>query len=161
MARLQGISVNLNAMLDAIAWSEGPVQVPSDDGYNVMVGSTPSDPILFSSYADHPRIYNPKFNSTAAGRYQIIKGMFDAYKKRCGVPDFSPESQDTIAIQMIRERGALPDIEAGNIFNATALLCPIWASLPGNSAGQHQNSTASIQAAFMKAGGSCPVSADA
>ena len=154
MARLDGISDNLNAMLDAIAWSEGTVQIPdSDDGYKVMVGSTPSNPILFGSYDDHPRRYNPKFNSTAAGRYQIIKGMFDAYKHRLGLLDFSPISQDSIAIQMIRERGALPDIDAGNIFNATTLLCRIWASLPGNTAGQHQNSTASLQAAFIAAGG--------
>ena len=155
MASIHGISANLNALLDTIAWSEiGPALLSvTDNGYNCLVGSSASDPLTFSSYSDHPRIYNPKFNSTAAGRYQIIKGMYDAYKIRCGLNDFSPISQDTIAVQMIRERGALPDIEDGNLFNAVSLICPIWASLPGNAAGQHQNSTTSLMTAFIAAGG--------
>lgn len=154
MARLQGISANLNALLDTIAWSEGTTQIPdSDDGYRVLVGSTPQHPLTFTSYADFPCIYNPKFNSTASGRYQIIKRMYYAYKAILSLPDFSPESQDKIAIQMIKERGALPNIEEGNLFNAVNLICPIWASLPGNNAGQHQNSTTSLMTAFLAAGG--------
>ncbi len=48
------------------------------------------------------------------------------------LPDFSPENQDAVAIQQIKERGALPMIEAGDIAGAIAACSNIWASLPGN-----------------------------
>ena len=35
----------------------------------------------------------------------------DAYRKQLGLKDFSPKSQDAVAIQQIKERGALPMID--------------------------------------------------
>ena len=50
---------NVCALLDAIAWSEIGAQLlaETDDGYNVLVGSLPSKPLLFDSYADHPNVF--------------------------------------------------------------------------------------------------------
>lgn len=47
---------NRVAFLDAIAVSEigAALLAISDDGYNVLVDSTPSRPLLFSSYIAHP-----------------------------------------------------------------------------------------------------------
>lgn len=146
---------NLDAFLTMIAVSEG-VQDIGDRGYNVIVGSTPSRPILFDSYADHPRRViqlRPGLSSSAAGRYQILAGIYDAYKARLHLTDFSPPAQDAIATQLIRERGALPDIEAGRIAVAIERCTSIWASLPGNDYGQHQNTLAALQSAFQSAGG--------
>ena len=102
---------NLKAFLAMIAHSEGTSQIPgSDDGYRVLVGSTPNHPRLFDSYADHPRVLvqlRPGLKSTAAGRYQILERIFDAYKAQLNLPDFSPASQDAIAAQNDpRARGA-------------------------------------------------------
>lgn len=150
---------NQKAFLDTIATSElGPrLLLASDNGYNVLVGSTPAMPRLFSSYADHPRqlIDLPRLGikSTAAGRYQLLARYFDAYKKQLGLRDFSPASQDAIALQQIRERGALADIEAGRFADAIAKCRNIWASLPGAGYGQNENTLAYLQAAFTKAGG--------
>ena len=58
-------------------------------------------------YSDHPRklvTLNPKLKSTGAGRYQS-GGMLNA---QLGLKDFSPKSQDAVALQQIKERGALP-----------------------------------------------------
>lgn len=146
---------NLDAFLTMIAVSEG-TQPIGDRGYNVLVGSTPVHPVLFDSYADHPRRViqlRPGLSSSAAGRYQILEGIYDAYKSRLLLKDFSPDAQDAIATQLIRERGALPDIEAGRITEAVARCSSIWASLPGNNYGQHQNALASLQEAFQAAGG--------
>ena len=59
-------------------------------------------------YADHPRVLvdlpKLKIQSTAAGRYQLLRRYYDAYKKTLGLKDFSPLSQDLIALQQIRER---------------------------------------------------------
>jgi len=146
---------NRDAFLTMIAVSEGTQQI-GDRGYNVIVGSTPTHPILFHSYADHPRRViqlRPGLSSSAAGRYQILEGIYDAYKTRLHLPDFSPVSQDILAEQLIRERGALPDIDAGRIAAAVERCSSIWASLPGNHYGQHQNALASLQEAFQAAGG--------
>lgn len=146
---------NLDAFLTMIAISEG-TQPIGDRGYNCIVSSTPQTPILFTNYVDHPRLrihLRPDLVSTAAGRYQILERYYDAYKFQLGLKDFSPPSQDAIAIQMIRERNALTDIEAGRFEEAVAKCSNLWASLPGNTYGQHQNALADLQQAFSDAGG--------
>ena len=42
----------------------------------------------------------------------------DAYRKQLGLKDFSPKSQDAVALQQIKERGALPMIDRGDIRQA-------------------------------------------
>ena len=148
---------NVIAFLDMIAYSElkGLIAI-SDRGYNVIVGSTLKKPILFSSYADHPRKViqiNAKLKSTAAGRYQLLSRYFDVYRKRLNLNDFSPLSQDLIAIQQIKERKAIPLIKAGKFEEAVAACSNIWASLPGNHYWQHTNDIAELKAAYIKAGG--------
>lgn len=147
---------NLDAFLSMIAHSEGTADL-GDRGYNVIVGSRPGRTILFRSYKDHPRVLvqlSSALNSTAAGRYQILERYFDAYRDQLKLPDFSPASQDAIAIQMIRERGAIPDIEAGRFDAAVARCSNLWASLPGAQYGQHTNQIADLRAAYQAAGGS-------
>lgn len=147
---------NLSAFLDMIAHSEGTANI-GDRGYNCIVGSTPRQPILFGSYHDHPRLcvqLSTSLASTAAGRYQILKRYFDAYRMQLQLPDFSPQSQDAIAIQMIRERGALPDIEAGRFDAAVGRCSNLWASFPGAQYQQHTNLMSDLRAAYAAAGGS-------
>jgi muramidase (phage lysozyme) len=125
----------------------------------VIVGSTPRTPILFDSYADHPRrvmelrIKGKTVKSSAAGRYQLLGRYFDAYKLKLDLPDFSPESQDLIAVQQIRECRALPDIEAGRFVSAVRKVKNIWASMPGAGYGQHENAIERLQTAYLNAGG--------
>lgn len=146
---------NICAFLDMLAASEiGPALLAaSDDGYNVLVGSTPSRPLLFTDYSQHPNVLNKACDSTAAGRYQVLHRYAVAYATVLHLPDFSPASQDAIAAQQIRERGAIPHILAGNLAAAVQLCSNIWASLPGNNYGQHVNSLATLQAAYIAAGG--------
>ena len=144
------MSPNLKAFLDMIAVSEGTAG-KGDDGYNVIVGGA-----LFESYDDHPRKLvwiRPGLASTAAGRYQLLKRYYDAYKKQLNLPNFSPLSQDLIAIQQIRERGALQDVEMGYITIAIDKVKNIWASLPGAGYGQHENKLDKLITSFINAGG--------
>lgn len=146
---------NRAAFLDMIAYSEiGPALLAeSDDGYNVLVGSTPSAPLLFHSYIDHPDVLNRQFDSTAAGRYQLLHYWWTQYKRILNLPDFSPVSQDRVALRQIQERGAFPHLDGGDFATAVRLCSNIWASLPGNDYGQHENQLAALQEAFLKAGG--------
>lgn len=150
---------NLDAFLDAVAVSELGQEMLnlSDDGYNVIVGSVPHFPLLFDSYADHPRrrVFIPKLGtySTAAGRYQLLERYFDIYKKQLNLPDFGKASQRAIAVQQIKERHALDDIEAGRFTDAIYKCSSIWASLPGSEYGQHTNTPAMLAKAYQSAGG--------
>jgi muramidase (phage lysozyme) len=149
------MTTNIKAFLDMLAWSEiGPALLAkSDDGYNVLVGSTAAKPLLFTSYADHPGTYNAAIDSTAAGRYQLLKKYYWAYKASLHLPDFGKASQDAIAVQQIRERKALDDIAVGHLTVAIGKCSNIWASLPGNTYGQHTHSIIDLENAYERAGG--------
>ena len=147
---------NLKAFLDLIAYSEiGPELLAlSDDGYDVLVGSTPENPILFSDYSHHPQIHNAAMNSDAAGRYQEMGRYWAAYKIQLSLPDFGPESQDRWAVQLIKECHALDDILTGHITIAVGKCSSRWASFPGaNYPGQHMNQMAALEDAYERAGG--------
>lgn len=146
---------NRKALLDTIALSEigAKLLAESDNGYNVLVGGK-----LFDSYADHPRIkvYLPKYeiHSSAAGRYQILERTFDAYKYLLGLKDFSPASQDAIALRMIMESGAFNYIDAGDFDKAIERIAHMWASLPEAGYKQHENDLASLRSSYLGYGGS-------
>jgi len=150
------MNTNRKAFLDMIAESEGTTRIGDQDGYNVIVGGT-----TFDGYADHPRklvVLNKKgLKSTAAGRYQLLSRYYDAYKKSLKLRDFSPASQDAIAIQQIKECRALEDVDAGRFDIAVKKCARIWASLPGAGYGQHENKLADLQIAYVNAGGTLAV----
>lgn len=145
------MTTNEKAFLTMLAISEGTFG-RGDDGYNVLVGGS-----LFSSYADHPRKVvrlSKALSSTAAGRYQILERYYDAYRIKLHLPDFSPASQDAIAMQLIRECRALPMIAAGRIRDAINACSSRWASLPGaNYPGQRMNHMDDLLNAYRNAGG--------
>jgi muramidase (phage lysozyme) len=151
MARLKRISRNLNAFLDMIACSEGTIGL-GDDGYNKLVN--PGG--FFESYATHPNILvqvNKTLKSTAAGRYQHLSRHWQWYRDGLGLPDFGPESQDRWAIQLIKERKALPLIEDGRIPEAIKRCANIWASFPGAGYNQREHDLATLLAKYQEFGG--------
>ncbi|MES2587025.1 MAG: glycoside hydrolase family 104 protein [Pseudomonadota bacterium] len=121
------------------------------DGYDVIVGGG-----TFTDFSNHPHILvklNDRLSSTAAGRYQLLGKYFDAYKVQLSLHDFSPASQDAIALQQIKECHALEDIEAGRFTSAVQRCAHIWASLPGANYGQHENKIEALKTAYTNAGG--------
>jgi muramidase (phage lysozyme) len=146
---------NRHAFLDTIAWAEiGPrLLALSDNGYNIMVGSTPDHLLLFHDYSTHPRTLNVALASTAAGRYQLLYRYFVAYQHILKLPDFSPASQDAIALQQLKECDALEAVDAGRFDEAVARCAHIWASFPGNQYKQHPKPLADLRAAYLAAGG--------
>lgn len=154
MPRTSGLHPNVAAFLDMIAMSElgCALLYASDDGYNVIVGGK-----LFHGYADHPRVKvdlpRLRIISTAAGRYQILMRYYDAYKEQLHLTDFSPESQDKIALQLIRECNAMVAIEAGQFERAVKLCRSRWASLPGAGYGQREHKIEKLQGVYEAFGG--------
>ena len=76
-----------------------------------------------------------------------------AYQSILRLIDFSPASQDAIALRLIHETGADVFFETGQINNALFLCSKRWASFPGSTAGQHQQKMADLTNAFIAAGG--------
>ena len=67
--------------------------------------------------------------------------------------NFSPKKWDAVALQQIKERGALPMIDRGDIRQAIDRCSNIWASLPGAGYGQFEHKADSLIAKFKEAGG--------
>ena len=123
-------------------------QKTRNHGYDVIVGGE-----LFTDYSDHPRklvTLNPKLKSTGAGRYQLLSCWWDAYRKQLGLKDFSPKSQDAVALQQIKERGALPMIDRGDIRVRQSTVAAISGSLPGAGYGQFEHKADSPIAKFKE-----------
>jgi muramidase (phage lysozyme) len=152
---VQAGGLQVCAFLDVIAVSEIGTELlaVSDDGYDVLVGSTASKPLLFHSYADHPDVFNQALNSDAAGRYQQMYEWWPAYKRQLGLKDFSPLSQDMVALQLMRECHAIVLVQAGQLEEAVFACSSRWASFPGNNYGQHIQSLELLAQAFKASGG--------
>lgn len=164
------ISPAMRAFLNLVAWSEGTSTRPysKNDGYDVIVTGV-DGPNVFDDYSDHPfangRVpvvvrRNPPLMSTASGRYQLLARYWHRYKAQLGLNDFSPASQDAVAVQQIREKDALADIEAGDVQSAIRKCSSIWASLPGNDYGQGGKNAEELLAKYaeLAAGNSGAVS---
>jgi muramidase (phage lysozyme) len=157
------ITPNRRAFLDLIAVSEGTSTSPATlcHGYDVIVTGVDGKPEIFTDFADHPfahgrpsKVINRKgLTSNAAGRYQIMLRDWPHYKALLSLPNFGPASQDAYAIQLIRERAALPLIDMGSITLAVSRCANLWASLPGAGYGQHENTMDKLVAAYQAAGG--------
>lgn len=143
------IGPNMSAFLDTISFSEGTDSYP-DEGYKTIVGGS-----QFEDYAQHPHksiwFESIKDYSTAAGRYQLLWRYAAIYTKMLKLPDFSPASQDRIAIQQIREQHAYVELHLGNVQTAIERCCNIWASFPGAGYKQHENKMATLLDYYNKA----------
>jgi len=142
-------AANVRAFLDMIAYAEGTAG-RGEDGYNILFGYG-----TFNSYADHPRVYVPygTTSSSAAGRYQILARTWDGLRGKLGLTDFSPASQDAAAVELIRERGALADVQAGRTAAAIRKVAKVWASLPGAGYDQPERNLTALLQAYARAGG--------
>lgn len=118
------------ALLDAIAVSE------SAGDWNVIYGGQ-----KFDDYSQHPRQYvtiksgpNEGKKSSAAGKYQILASTYDRVAPKLGITDFSPESQQRIALELAREKygpNLAKDLMAGKAADVARNLGGVWTSLPG------------------------------
>lgn len=153
------MSTNLKAFLGMLSVSEGTStsKYTKDSGYDVIVNGIGGEPKIFTDYSKHPNVLvtvNSKgLKSTAAGRYQVLYKYWDHYRKQLNLKGFYPSDQDAIAIQLIKECGALSDIEAGRIEVAITKCRSRWASLPGAGYGQFEHSMSNLVSQFKKLGG--------
>ena len=89
------------AFLDMLAWSEELITDVRKPEIMVMTSLVAESylPMIWSPSQRHAK---PKLKSTGAGRYQLLSRWWDAYRKQLGLKDFSPKSQDAVALQQIK-----------------------------------------------------------
>ena len=156
---------NISAFLGMLRQSEGTASAV--DPYSVCYAYRH----VIQDFSDHPAVtgewrgeplsdamcknagFGPGCISSAAGAYQITKGTWNGLKSALGLPDFSPASQDSAAAELIRRRGALESVKAGDISAAINKCRNEWASLPGNYAGQGQHAQDTLIAWYSNNGG--------
>lgn len=156
---------NLRAFLSAIAWAEGTEGQP--DPYRVCYAYRH----VIRDLSEHPAVsgewlgerlpdamckaagFGPGCKSTAAGRYQIIKPTWERVADRLGLLNFSPDSQDRAAVELLRECNALDAVMAGRVELAVSRCRRVWASLPGSGWGQPERRAGHFVAKYESAGG--------
>ena len=116
------------AFLDMLAWFEGTDngrQKTGNHGYDVIVGEE-----LFTDYPITSQTCHAKPKTVRMPDATSSFPLVGCSPKQFGLKDFSPKSQDAVALQQIKERGALPAIDRGDIRQAIDRCSNIWASLP-------------------------------
>lgn len=124
--------------------------------YRMRWGGLGKPVAYFDDFTRHPRIFESTTGgrqSSAAGAYQIVATTYDSIAPTLGITDFSPESQDKLAIALIDRRGALDDIMAGRIRTAIADLRAEWTSLPGAAENNGRYTMERALAVYAKYGG--------
>jgi muramidase (phage lysozyme) len=85
----------------------------------------------FSDTSTHPYANELDKAGSFSGAYQIRHGTWNEQVQKFGLPsDFSPLTQDRMAVSLIEVRGALGDVRKGNIEEAVNALGREWSSLP-------------------------------
>jgi muramidase (phage lysozyme) len=116
---------NVSAFLKAIAEADG-------GGYDFKYGAVKdkrNDPWRFTDFSTHP---GPGYGGrlTPAGMYQITVDTWRDHGGKMGLSDFSPKTQDLIAVEMLRSIGIADKIKAGDIAGAMGPAAVKWAALP-------------------------------
>ena len=142
------LPVDISAFLYMIRASEHrfPTDVQNNACYQIFYGGK-----KFYDLSDHPVItgelapvplpehmcraagLNSPCFSTAAGAYQMIRPTWTRMRDQLGLPDFSIESQDRAAVELLRQNGIIDMIQDGDIEAAIKKAGKVWAGLPGNT----------------------------
>jgi muramidase (phage lysozyme) len=116
---------NVAAFLKAIAAAEGGGY---DFKYGALKGRS-NDRWRFTDTSTHP---GPGIDgkSTAAGMYQITRPTWQHHGAKLGLRDFSPRTQDLIAVEILRSLGVIEAVKEGRIVEVMPKVARIWAALP-------------------------------
>lgn len=142
-------SPQMAAFLATIRWAE--TGTSGYESYRKLVFNG-----TFNDFSTHPRIrqcalINAKnVCSTAAGAYQMLDISWNDLQPNLGLKDFTPPSQDKMAIEYIRRNKAVDDVESDNFEMAACKVGKVWASFPCNDYYQHPRSLEELRNYYDK-----------
>lgn len=113
--------------------------------------------VVISDFSRHPRIdvewRKGAKTSSAAGAFQVILPTWQGAAATMGITDFSPLSQQLVAVELLRQRGAIPYLLNNDLPGAlkNTSLSKEWASFAGAGYGQGEHSVAKLNNWFQSA----------
>lgn len=143
------LSPRMRAFLATIRWAETGTSDKSSYSKLVFNGT-------FNDFLTHPKIKQcapingKRVCSTAAGAYQMLDISWNDVAPKLGLKDFTPPSQDRMAIEYIKRNKAIRDIEAGNVEVAFCKVGKVWASMPCNNYEQNPKSVEKLKDYYNK-----------
>ena len=146
----------VRAFMRMIRVGEGTV---GEVGYETLFGRKSFIKDYHKSFSDHPNITITRgpLKSSAAGAYQIMGYTWNdpkmlSYRKKYGIGDFSPKSQDEFCVLILKykRKGALELIIDGDIDGALDILSYEWASLPPARYPQPTKSKSEVMSLYNK-----------
>lgn len=148
-AVITSYSPRMAAFIATIRWAE--TGTSGYESYRKLVFNG-----TFNDFSTHPKIrqcalINAKnVCSTAAGAYQMLDISWNDLQPDLGLKDFTPPSQDKMAIEYIRRNKAIDDVESGNFEMAACKVGKVWASFPCNDYYQHPRSVEELRNYYNK-----------
>ena len=109
---------NVRAFLNTIGFGEGA-------DYNSLFGNRPTD--RFSDYTAFPGTGRP---NTASGKYQILEPTYKGLSSQMGLTDFSPHTQDLMAVELLIQNSAMPWVLSGSFPAAALNAAQQWGGIP-------------------------------
>ena len=140
------------AFLDMLAWFAELITTSETRNQAVMT-SLQAESYLLITWSPSQTCHKLQNSNRYAGRYQLLSRWWMSTASSLAWKDFSPKSQDAVALQQIKERGALPMIDRGDIRQAIDRCSNIWASLLGAGYGQFEHKYTAWLQKFKEAGG--------
>ena len=146
----------VRAFMRMIRVGEGTV---GEVGYETLFGKQSFIKDYHKSFSDHPNITITRgpLKSSAAGAYQVMGYTWNdpkmlSYRKKYGISDFSPKSQDEFCVLILKykRKGALELIIDGDIDGALDILSYEWASLPPARYPQPTKSKSEVMSIYNK-----------
>lgn len=143
----QNYSPEIEAFLDVIQWAETGTLDESGYKYIVFQGYKPNldlskgHPFVeggLKASENCEVVLGKRLCSSASGAYQVMDFNWKKLKSSLNLTDFSPASQDEMAIALIEEAGAMEDVRSLNFRAAACKVGKVWASFPCNNYGQPQ-----------------------
>lgn len=142
-------SQRMRAFLATIRWAE--TGTSGDESYRKLVFNG-----TFNDLSTHPLIKQcapinrKRVCSTAAGAYQMLDKSWYDLQPKLNLTNFSPASQDKMAVEYIRRNQAIADVEAGNFDTALQKVGRVWASIPYNNYNQNAKTLEQLRSYYQQ-----------
>lgn len=152
----QASGINAVAFLDVIAACclGIPAAIAPGGGYDTLLVDGEAQATTFLDFGTFP---NRDGKSLSAGRYRICGADYARLSAEFSITDFSPLSQDRLALLCLWEEGVMPLILAGQLHAAIDAASHAWPELRISPLATEKHLWAELIGVYRAAGGTLAI----